>query len=126
MAWAKVDDQIAHHPKILAAGPVASWLWVCSLAYCNKYLTNGFIPTAALVTLGSVPNVQKWAAHLVTVGLWELVDGGYRVHDFHDHNPTAADVRQKRTDERERLRQLRTRDPPRTKHVRPYNARTQT
>lgn len=96
MVWIRIDDQIAHHPKFIAAGPVASWLWVCGNGYCNKYLTDGFIPTTAVRTLGGVTNAPKWADRLADVGLWDRVDGGYRVHDFHDFNPSAADIKAKR------------------------------
>lgn len=96
MVWIKLDDQIAHHPKFMAAGPVASWLWVCGNGYCNKFLTDGFIPTAAVRTLGGVANALKVAEVLVAVKLWERVEGGFTVHDFHDHNPTAAEVKAKR------------------------------
>lgn len=100
MVWLRIDDQIAHHPKFIEAGPVASWLWICGNAYCNKYLTDGFIKASALTTLGGVTNARKWAERLADVGLWKRVDGGYTVHDFHDHNPTAADVRAKREADR--------------------------
>jgi hypothetical protein len=98
MTWIKLDDQIAHHPKFMKAGPVAAWLWVCGNGYCNKFLTDGFIPTAAVKTLGGVDHATKVARVLADVGLWEKVEGGYRVHDFHDHNPTAAEVRARRTE----------------------------
>lgn len=97
MVWIRIDDQIAHHPKFIVVGPVASWLWVCGNGYCNKYLTDGFIPTSALTTLSSVTQVSKWAERLVDVGLWERAIDGYRVHDFHDFNPTAEEVRAKRS-----------------------------
>lgn len=102
MVWIRIDDQIAHHPKFIAAGPIASWLWVCGNGYCNKYLTDGFIPTSALKTIGSVTNAVKWADRLVEAGLWDMVTGGYRVHDFHDFNPTAEQVKEKRRKDRER------------------------
>ena len=96
MTWIRLDDQIAHHPKFIAAGPIAAWLWVCGNGYCNKYLTDGFIPASALGTLGDVTNVEKWAMRLVEVGLWKKVSGGFNVHDFHDYNPTAAEVKEVR------------------------------
>lgn len=108
MVWIRIDDQIAHHPKFMAAGPVAAWLWVCGNGYCNKYLTDGFIPSIALSTLGGVTNAEKWADKLTEVGLWERIDGqGYRVHDFHDHNPKAKDVKVKRKRDRDRKRKER-------------------
>lgn len=102
MVWLRIDDQIAHHPKFIEAGPLASWLWVCGNGYCNKYLTDGFIPEGAIDTLGTVPNASKWAQRLVSAGLWEAVDGGFHVHDFHDHNPKASDVKAKRESDRKR------------------------
>jgi|SRR6185369_9620699 len=96
MVWIRIDDQIAHHPKFIAAGPVAAWLWVCGNGYCNKYLTDGYIPISALSTLGGVANAGRWADKLVEVGLWEKATGGFQVHDFHDYNPSASDVRDKR------------------------------
>ena len=104
MVWIRIDDQIAHHPKFIAAGPVASWLWVCGNGYCNKYLTDGFIPSIALPTLGGVTNTDKWAERLAEVGLWDKVQDGYRVHDFHDHNPKAREVKAKRKRDRDRKR----------------------
>jgi hypothetical protein len=100
--WVRIDDQIAHHPKFIAAGPIASWFWVCGCGYCAKYLTDGFIPDAALANLGGVTNPRKWAQKLVGVGLWLRVDGGYQVHDYHDYNLTAAEVKAKRDRDRAR------------------------
>lgn len=102
--WSRVDDNLPHHPKFIRAGPVASWLWVCGNCYCNRYLTDGFIAHEVLSTLGQVPAVKAQAARLVLVGLWNAVDGGYRVHDFHDQNPTAASVKAKREADRNRKR----------------------
>lgn len=100
MVWLRIDDQIAHHPKFVDAGPIASWLWICGNAYCNKYLTDGFIQTSTLARLGAVTNARKWAERLVAVGLWDRAEEGYQVHDFHDFNPTAAQVRERREAER--------------------------
>lgn len=52
MAWVRIDDQVPHHPKILKAGPEASWLWLCSLAYAQSQLTDGWVPRQAVRMLG--------------------------------------------------------------------------
>ena len=101
MPWIRLDDQIAHHKKFLAAGPMASWLWVCGQSYSARYLTDGFVPSAALHSLGSVLNPKRYADKLVEVGLWECAEGGYRVHDYHDYQPTAEEVRHTREVRRE-------------------------
>ncbi len=57
MPWVLVDDKMRNHPKVLAAGPLASWQFIAGLGYASEYLTDGFIPTAALRAL--VPNQQS-------------------------------------------------------------------
>lgn len=96
MPWIRLDDQIAHHPKFTAAGPVAAWLWVCGQSYCARYLTDGLIPLSALPTLGLSQAPWKYAEALVRVGLWDQTDDGYRVHDYHQYQPARQDVEQQR------------------------------
>jgi hypothetical protein len=90
VTWAKVDDQFAEHPKVLALGRdrfAGMGLWLLGLTYANRFLTDGFIPDAALPA-GS----RKLAARLVEVRLWEHVSGGYRIHDFGDYQPSREEV----------------------------------
>ena len=95
MSWVKLDDQVTHHPKVLKAGPVAAWTWVCCIAYASQHLTDGFVPFEALTTFG-VPQAAKHAAKLLEVGLLEAAEGGYRVHDYHAYNAPAETVKAKR------------------------------
>jgi hypothetical protein len=55
MTWSKIDDQFYDHPKIVAAGPLGTALFVCGLSYCSRHLTDGFISTAQVCrwTLGA-------------------------------------------------------------------------
>jgi len=96
MAWVKIDDQFSDHPKVIEAGPLASWLYVCGLTYCGRYLTDGWIPKGQLRKLADVDNAQELADKLVAVGLWDVVDGGYNVHDFLIYNPSGKQVKAKR------------------------------
>lgn len=91
----RLDDQFTEHPKVVEAGPLAAWLYVCGLTYCARQLTDGFIPAAQLPRLTSGP-VGKLAARLVAVGLWEPADGGYRVHDYLDYQPSRDEVEEAR------------------------------
>ena len=100
MAWVKLDDNFPDHRKVLEAGPAGVCLWVCGLAYCNRQKRrDGIIPTAKVPALYPMLRPEKAAAQLVAVGLWELVEGGYRVHDYHDYQPTQ--------EEAERIREAR-------------------
>ncbi len=93
MSWIKIDDQFADHPKVLQAGPLASWLYVCGLTYCGRYLTDGWIPMQQVRKLADVDDPLGLAARLVAVGLWEEQPDGFIVHDYHDYNPTAEKVK---------------------------------
>ncbi len=83
MTWAKLDDRANEHRKQLSAGPEACWFWACGLMYANRQKErDGFIPDAAIGMLYPVKSPKRLAEKLVAVGLWERVDGGYRIHDF--------------------------------------------
>jgi len=89
MAWVKLDDQARQHRKILAAGPVGAWLWVCGLMYCNSQKArDGFIPEAVVPVLYPIRGVKREALRLVSVGLWTRTVEGFVVHDYHDYQPT--------------------------------------
>src|SRR4051812_44412930 len=96
MVWVRLADDFTDHPKIVAAGPLAGWLWTCGLAYANRYLTDGFIPTAQVRRLADVEDAFGLAARLVEVGLWERAEGGFQIHDYHTYQPTAEDVKRER------------------------------
>ena len=91
MAWIKLETSVSRHRKFLAAGPAASWLWVCGLAYCQEGLTDGFIPFQAVKHLG-VRGPNSLITKLVRAGLWEQCEGGWRVHDYLSHHKPASEV----------------------------------
>ena len=96
MAWVRIEDVVTEHPKHLQAGPAACWLWICGIAYCQRQLSDGFIPIQALPVLGIAKGVQALADRLVSVGLFDVVQGGYRVHDYHEFNDTREEALQRR------------------------------
>jgi hypothetical protein len=100
MSWVKIDDQMPRHPKLLGLGRdrlMCQGVWMDGMCYASAYLTDGVIPAAALEK-GS----ERYAQLLVTAGLWEKIDGGYRVHDYHDYQPTRATVMESRRRNAER------------------------
>jgi hypothetical protein len=92
MAWVYLDDQFPEHPKVIAAGPEAAWLYVCGLAYVKRHGTRGFISAAVLPRISDVSQPVRRANRLVSVGLWrKRTDGepGYEIHDYDEWNRTA-------------------------------------
>lgn len=109
MSWVKLDDQFPEHPKVLKAGPPAAWLYVCGLAYSSRQLTDGFIPEQAVGRLVDGKQAKALAMKLVEVGLWEAVDGGFNIHDYHDFQPSSDQVRRNRASNAARQESLRAR-----------------
>lgn len=97
MSWVKLDDGVTEHRKIIEVGPMAAWLWVCGLAYCNRQkAADGFIPERAVPALFPLRRCRELVAKLLRSGLWEEAEGGYFVHDYHDFQPTAEEAEERR------------------------------
>lgn len=109
MPWVKLDDAFPEHAKIERAGEAAAWMFVCGLCYCSRALTDGFISAARMrrLTTGRYP--EKTASRLVSVGLWDRVEGGFAVHDYLDFQPPSIDVKAKRRANAERQARHRAR-----------------
>lgn len=103
VTWFKVDDKFHSHAKRHAATgtkPLTPLeLWLVAGSWAADQLTDGFIPTTMIRALGSTPSSAK---KLVEIGLWESEDGGWRFHDWPDHQPTKESVLAKRDAEAER------------------------
>lgn len=83
MSWALIDDGISNHPKFLAAGPAAGWLWLCGVTYCRRHHTRGFIPAAALSTLG-VPAPRPLMLRLIENRLWQATETGWLINGYEE------------------------------------------
>lgn len=94
MAWVKVDDAAMDHPKILKLSAEQFRLWMRGLCYCQKHLTDGFIPDQALKPMLAKAGDAK---QLCDVQLWEAVTGGFMVHDYLDWNDPRELVQERRT-----------------------------
>jgi hypothetical protein len=86
MPWGKLDDSLYDHPKLDKLGRhrmACAGLWAVSISWCNRRLTDGFVPLSRVVQLGGT---AAQADHLVKAGLFEKAPDGYQVHDFLDFN----------------------------------------
>lgn len=105
MSWTKLDDGFDQHPKIAAVGPIAELLQIHGLIYCNRYMTDGFIPNEAIGRLldqgwleshlsnqDGYPIVTKFAEILVENEVWKRVDGGVQIIHFLEFQRSRAQV----------------------------------
>lgn len=119
MPWVRIDEEFVQHPKVVQVGPLGVALQVAALCYCNHNLTDGFLPSGAVRMLldfsGLSEDVgeqdEEWlvvhafliADRLVEAGMWERVEGGYRIHDFGVYQPSRAQVLAEREKTRYRV-----------------------
>lgn len=107
MTWIKIDDSFPDHPKIIGLSNEAFRTHIHGLCYCGRFLTDGFIPSAALSKIGSLEAVKE----LVEAGLWsdEGKTGGYLIYGYLDHQTSKKQVEEKRESMRERQKRYRER-----------------
>lgn len=87
MAWLRLDDGFAQHPKIVALTPKDRWTWLELLCYCARYRTEGKVPAGiAEVVRGATPAFLNRCGDLRLLDADEDSDG-YLVHDFDEYNP---------------------------------------
>jgi hypothetical protein len=111
MSYMAVEDTLHSHRKTVALfdGPCpgdAIALWTLAGSWSADELMEGFVPRARVRLFGLH---KKAASELVRVGFWLEVEGGYRFHEWHERNPTAASVREKRKAGAERVKKYRQR-----------------
>lgn len=104
MAWFKVDDQLAFHPKVLRAGNAAMGLWVRCGSYSAQFETDGWLDLDTVRALGGH---KRDIDRLVEVGLWHREDGGVRFHDWTEFQPTKAQLDSEREATRARVERWR-------------------
>lgn len=106
MTWFKVDDNLAHHRKVLAAGNAAMGLWVRAGALCASQLTDGKVSPEMLRSVGTTAQARR----LVDAGLWREVDEGYEFHEWSERQPSKQSVKEERAKTAERQRNWRERN----------------
>lgn len=120
MPWFRVDDRLPDHRKARKAGTAAMGLWLLAGAWSAGNLTDGWVPRDVVKRYGTL----KQAERLEAAGLWVPgdVDGidGWWFHQWSEHQPTRAQVEQKRKAATER--QQRWRETAAKKLVRDPNA----
>lgn len=105
MTWARIDDNLPFHPKVVQAGNEAMGLWVRALSWSAGQLTDGKVPAKMLpVFAGTEAN----ASELVEAGLWHETFEGYEFHDWNQYQISRAEVEAKREEARERMRKVRS------------------
>ena len=119
--FSRLEDELLDHPKISVAGQeiggkngrvIAIGFYAMALMWSNRHLTDGVLPLAAIETFRShVGDPLAVADAFVRAGLFDKTetvghspkpDRAFRIHDFREFNPSAAAIKKKRREDRER------------------------
>jgi hypothetical protein len=105
MTWVKLDDGFYQHPKLVKVGPIGMALQVAAICYCNRNLTDGFVQAEVVPLL--VADSEGAADRLVGARIWEVVEGGYQIHDYDQYQPTKAQIEAERKATADRVKRWR-------------------
>ena len=108
MSWFPLEHGWHRNPKVYAQSIQARMMYVVSLSYCSEHMTDGEISSAALKMIAAEAQVpERTHKALISAELWEVVEGGWRVHDYLEHQPSAAKRRAAKEATRERVQRWR-------------------
>ena len=97
MPWARLDDSMLNHPKLLECSPTARWLFVATILYCRQNQTAGALTRGQMAShLRGQGCQKKHLDELVKSGLVDDIDYGYEVHHYEDFNPLTSTERVRR------------------------------
>src|SRR5262245_17119724 len=115
--WSRLDDGLLDHPKISSAARALGskdgrvkviGFYVMGLLYANRHLTDGFVSDDVIDGFSAyASNPAAIADALARAGLFEKQDGGYHIHDYREYNQSAAEIKRKRREDRDRKRESR-------------------
>ena len=93
--YIRLHDGMPDHPKVVGLSHAAFRLYVESICWCGRHLTDGVVPAAAMRRMGGwSPAAIK---ELAAAGLLEAGEGPHwLIHDYTEHQRTADEVAQYR------------------------------
>lgn len=101
MPWISISDDLALNPKVFPLSMELKAVYVFSIAYCGRKLSDGEMSAHDLVVflaemdaaLVAPESVARIRAALIEAGLWEdRPGGGIGIHDYLRYNPSREHV----------------------------------
>ncbi|MDQ3678644.1 MAG: hypothetical protein M3401_17905 [Actinomycetota bacterium] len=105
MPWAQFDDHSPDTVAWLKAGGEALGLHALATCWCAAHLSDGALPDeAASLYLARFAEPEEMVRRLEAAGLWERVEGGWRLPGFLRDNRSRERVEADRKRREERAR----------------------
>lgn len=108
MSWLKVSDSLWRHRRTNEVPAAALGLWIRAGSLTADQLDNGYLKAKEIKRY--LDGRPREVDALVDAGLWLPVSGGefqFVMHDYHQYNPTAEQVRARRDHDRNRQEEWR-------------------
>lgn len=121
LAYAAIQGTAPWHRKFLAIPEqkrlAAFGFWAATIAYCELHRNDGQLHDAHLVAIFPCNEAQRECivGLLVDVGLFDRTDEGVDVHDYLEHNRSAAQIEAARQAMSEGGKNKPPRKPPRSR-----------
>lgn len=109
MPWVRIDDGFSEHPKWAGAAALDVQWFLYALCYCNRNLTDGFIPSSVALRL-TPSKPQPAIERLVRSGVIDVELGGYRIHDYLTYQPSKESIEAERERAKSRQKRFRSRE----------------
>jgi len=91
--YIQLDVDYFDDDKVIAVGPLSETLFVRSMAFAKRNLTDGVLKSSQLVVIArGLKNPNRLATKLVEVGLWTEIDGGWLITSYLKRNKSAAEI----------------------------------
>ena len=92
MTWTKVGGDDLDAPDFVTLPRGVRLMHLEALVWCNRFGTDGKIPTHALRRLTDEDDIHLAAKMLTDIDLWRQVEDGWQIVDFLTNQPSADDV----------------------------------
>lgn len=86
--YIKLHDGMPDHPKVDGLSDAAFRLLITMWCWCSRHLTDGYVPASTWTKRGTA----RARMELLDIGLAVPTDGGVRMHDYLQHQRSAAEV----------------------------------
>lgn len=93
MKFFQGESRLYTNPKLIGLSPPAFKLMVFSWGWAADHETDGHIPDTVLPILGARTRTIR---ELVDAGLWHRNGTGHVIHDWLDHQPSKAQLDERR------------------------------
>lgn len=90
MSYANLHTEVARDIALAGVSAEAFRLYIQGFCYAQVSLKDGFIAAPVLPTIGIPTPKLEWVEELVRIGKWEIVPGGWLIHDYLQWNWSAA------------------------------------